>query len=157
MEVNNPNDNPGVRIPPPLIFLGFLIIGLWYDSPWFEGYLTDIKLLIMGGIIVVLGGTFILKSAPRHKEVGSNVEPWKPTTIIITNGVYAYTRNPIYLGMLIVHGGLAIAAAIISALITFAISICAIQFYVIAREESYLDSKFGDTYKACKAKVRRWI
>ncbi len=157
---NNPDnapDNAGVRGPPPLVFLGFLSIGLWYDSPWFEGHLAATNATIVGGVLAAFGFALILITAPRHRKAGSNIEPWKPTTAIITTGAYAYSRNPIYLGMALTHGGLAICGGSITALATLIASVLVMHFYVIAREELYLEAKFGTVYSDYKARVRRWI
>ncbi len=150
-------DNPGVFVPPPLIFLVLLLIGLWLDSPWVEFRLAGMTQTIAGAIIAVAGLALILTSAPRHKKAGSNVEPWKPTTAIITTGLYAYTRNPIYLGMAVTHAGIAIAGASTAALVNLLVAVIVMQFYVIAREESYLETKFGQEYLDYKNTVRRWI
>lgn len=153
----NFTDNAGVKIPPPLIFLCLLSIGLWYDSLWFNGDLAPVGATVVGGFLVVLGFALIMTSASRHKSIGSSVEPWKPTTSIITTGVYGYSRNPIYLGMAISHLGLAIAGASVGAIVTLAIAILVMQTYVIAREERYLEKKFGNSYTEYKSSVRRWI
>jgi len=145
-------DSPGVRVPPPLIFLGFLVLGLVFDSDFGLSWNT-----LVGGLIAVLGLTMILKSVPKHKEAGSNVEPWEPTHAIISTGLYGRTRNPIYLGMALTHGGIAIAAVSLGALISLALALIVIQTYVIAREERYLTKKFGEEYLSYKSKVRRWI
>lgn len=154
---SNPRDNAGVRIPPPVIALGFLLAGLWYDSPWFQGELAGLGVTILGGVIALSGFSLILHVAPRHKKAGSNIEPWKPTTAIITDGVYGYSRNPIYLGMVITHGGVAIGGGSMGALVTMVMSLLTLQTYVIAREERYLEEKFGDVYTNYKKQVRRWI
>ena len=150
-------DHPGVVIPPPLIFLVLLLIGLWLDSPWLDLRLAGIPQTIAGALVAVAGFALILASAPRHKQAGSNVEPWKPTTAIITTGLYAHTRNPIYLGMAIAHAGIAIAGASTAALVNLLVAVFVTQFYVIAREEQYLEVKFGQTYLDYKSKVRRWV
>ncbi len=111
MDKDKTPDNAGVRVPPPLIYLGLLVLGLWYDSPWFEGRLAEMSATIGGGIFAALGLALMMISAPRHKQAGTDIKPWKPTTTIITTGVYGWSRNPIYLGMAIAHGGLAIAGA----------------------------------------------
>ncbi|MBL4758273.1 MAG: isoprenylcysteine carboxylmethyltransferase family protein [Rhizobiales bacterium] len=161
MTENNPTngapDNAGVKIPPPLIFLGCLLVGLGDDSPWLNFQLAETWMMVIGGLITAAGIVLILKGAPRHKAAGSNVEPWKPTTTIMTDGLYGWSRNPIYLGMAIIHAGLALSGGSLAALVTLAPAILAIRFYVIAREERYLEAKFGDEYLAYKAKVRRWI
>ncbi len=155
--LQNEQDNAGVRVPPPLIFLALLLTGLWYDSPWFEGHLSGLGVTVAGGLIAVLGSVLILLGTPRHSKAGSNVEPWKPTTTIITTGVYGFSRNPIYLGMAIVHGGVAICGGSIGALVTLVIAVAVIRIYVIDREERYLEAKFGETYTSYKAMVRRWL
>ncbi len=161
MDENKPSDsapdNAGVRVPPPLIFLGFLLVGLWYDSLWFEGRIAGIGVTAAGGVLAALGFALILISGLLYKKVGTNLEPWKPTTTIITNGVYGYSRNPMYLGMALVHGGLAICGGSMAALATLVLSVLVIQTYVIAREERYLEAKFGRVYSDYKERVRRWI
>ena len=150
-------DNAGVRVPPPLIFLGFLVPGLWYDSPWFEGGLADIRLTVAGGVVAALGLALMLTSVARFKKVGANLEPWKPTTTIVTTGLYGYSRNPMYLGMALAHGGLAICGASLAALATVVLSVLVTRTYVIAREERYLEAKFGSVYGDYRNRVRRWI
>ena len=150
-------DHAGVRLPPPLIFLGFLVAGLWIDSPWFAGQLATPLPTAAGGLLAALGIGLILAAARPHKKAGTNLEPWKPTTAIITDGLYRYSRNPIYLGMALTQAGLAIAGGSLAALATLAGSVAVIQFYVIAHEERYLEAKFGQPYRDYKARVRPWI
>jgi len=157
MAAETPTDNAGVRLPPPFIFLGFLLLGLWIDSPWFEGRLAETGPTLAGGVIAALGLAFIIIGARQHKKAGSNVQPWKPTTEIIASGLYAYSRNPIYLGMALAQGGLAICAGSLAALGTLVLSVLVIRLFVIAREERYLEEKFGVTYLDYKRRVRRWI
>ena len=154
---DNAADNAGVRVPPPLIFLGFLLLGLWYDSPWFEGRMAEIWVTAAGGVVAALGVALLLISGWRFKKVGCNLEPWKPTTTIISTGIYGYSRNPMYLGMALVHGGVAVCGASTAALATVVLSVLVTRTYVIAREERYLEAKFGSVYSDYKNRVRRWI
>ncbi len=150
-------DHPGVVIPPPLIFGGFLLFGLWLDSAWFRGELAGTGWTLIGGIIALAGAVLLVLSAWRFKVTGTNIEPWKPDTAIIDDGLYAYSRNPIYLAMALGCAGLAIAAASLPALGATVLSIIVIRTYVIEREERYLERKFGADYLAYKARVRRWL
>ncbi len=150
-------DNAGVKIPPPLIWVGLLVIGLAIDSPWFRLQTTSAVELIIGALVFCLGACVAAASVPRHKKGGSNIEPWKPTTTIFTDGIYGYSRNPIYLAMLIGFAGIAIAAGSLAAFPLLIIFWAILQFYVIAREERYLESKFGQEYIDYRNKVRRWI
>ena len=78
--------------------------------------MAGIGVTAAGGVLAALGFALILISVPRLTNAGSNVEPWKPTTTIITTGVYGYSRNPIYFGMALAHGGLAICGGSMAAL-----------------------------------------
>ena len=157
MPDTDPQDHPGVRIPPPLIFGACLLAGLWLQSAWFAGQLAAMPYMIVGGALAVLGLGFIAASVPKFFRAGTSIEPWRPATTMLADGVYGISRNPIYLGMALGCAGVAIAAASLPALIGTAVAVVVIRYYVIAREERYLDSRFGEEYSAYKSKVRRWI
>lgn len=150
-------DHPGVRVPPPVIFLLPLLAGLAYDSAWAAGGLAGTVWMIAGGALILAGLAALIASAPRHKQAGTNIEPWKPTTAIIDDGIYGYSRNPIYLGVALVYAGLAVAGGSLAALVLLIPCLAVIRFYVIGREEAYLEAKFGDEYRNYKTRVRRWI
>ncbi len=150
-------DNAGIKVPPPLVFLAALLIGLWWDSPWFIGQPTGVGPLVVGGVITIAGIWLVLAGSVGHRRAGTNVEPWHPTTALVTTGVYGYSRNPIYLGMAVAQAGIAVCGASLGALVMVIPALVFIQIYVIAREERYLEGKFGDTYTDYKNRVRRWI
>jgi protein-S-isoprenylcysteine O-methyltransferase Ste14 len=90
-------------------------------------------------------------------RAGSNVRTNLPTTNIVESGPYRFTRNPIYLGMFLGTIGLAIVFAdlwLLMMLVPFAL---VIRYGVVAREEAYLDHKFGDVYRGYCSRVRRWL
>ncbi|MEX1036218.1 MAG: isoprenylcysteine carboxylmethyltransferase family protein [Sneathiella sp.] len=151
------SDNPGVKIPPPLFFLVFLLIGLYFNSAWAEGHAASLFLTLIGGLFAAIGVIYLAHSARKHKTAGSNVEPWKPTTTIISDGVYKYSRNPIYVAMAAVYLGIAIAAGSWLAIVTLPVCLAFIRYYVIAKEEAYLEDKFGNEYLDYKMRVRRWL
>jgi protein-S-isoprenylcysteine O-methyltransferase Ste14 len=80
-----------------------------------------------------------------------------PTTTIVDTGPYRFTRNPIYLGMVLGLIGLAIALNSLWLLLTLVPFAVVIRYGVIAREEAYLERKFGDVYRRYRARVRRWL
>lgn len=153
-------DSPGVFAPPPLIFLSGLIAGGIVQ--WFYPlniFSADYRTLsrISGILLVVFGLGIILNAHLKMKKAATNIEPWKPTTAIISDGIYAFSRNPIYLAMVFVYLG---ASFVINALwcLPFLILVLFIMHYgVILREEIYLEKKFGADYLNYKKKVRRWI
>ena len=137
-----------MRLPPPLIWLVLQLIGLSIDSAWIRLQLAATAEMIAGAVIFCLALFIAAAAIPRHERGGSNIEPWKPTTAIFTDGVYGRSRNPIYLSMLI---GSAASFALL--VLFWAI----LRFYVIAREERYLEAKFGQQYNNYRNSVRRWI
>ncbi|MEH6545636.1 MAG: isoprenylcysteine carboxylmethyltransferase family protein [Sneathiella sp.] len=150
-------DHAGVRVPPPLYFLSFLILGIWQSSAWVQGELGAPYMVIVGGVIAVVGTVFLLKSVRKHETSGTNVEPWKPTTALIIDGLHRYSRNPIYVLMAVVYLGVAIAASSLVAIVLLFFCLLLIRIFVIAKEETYLEDKFGEEYLQYKQKVRRWI
>ncbi len=90
-------------------------------------------------------------------SAGTRVETNKPTTAIVTTGPYRFTRNPIYLGMFGGQLGLAIGFDSVWLLLTLVPFYLIIRHGVVAREERYLERKFGDVYLTYKSRVRRWL
>jgi len=88
---------------------------------------------------------------------GTAVEPWKPTTAIVTTGPYRITRNPAYLGMALLYIGIALLADSLWALAPLPVVLVLIDRGVIAREERYLERKFGAEYVDYRSRVRRWV
>jgi protein-S-isoprenylcysteine O-methyltransferase Ste14 len=85
------------------------------------------------------------------------VDPYTPSEAIVTDGPYRLTRNPGYLGMTLTYAGIAIVSSAPWALVPLPIAIAVIDRGVIAREERYLERKFGERYTDYKRRVRRWI
>ena len=150
-------DHANVRVPPPVIYLTFLVSGIVMDSPWTSGQLSTPSDMVAGAVVLAVAVVLSLYCVPRHHKEGSNIEPWKPTTKIFSDGIYGRSRNPIYLAMALLFAGIALAAGSTMALVYLIPCLLVIHFYVIAREESYLEQKFGDEYLDYKARVRRWI
>jgi protein-S-isoprenylcysteine O-methyltransferase Ste14 len=88
---------------------------------------------------------------------GTAVEPWKPTTAIVTTGPYRFTRNPAYLGMALTYVGIALLSSAVWVLVPLPFVLAVIDRGVIAREERYLERKFGEEYLGYKRTVRRWV
>ncbi|MDK4704737.1 isoprenylcysteine carboxylmethyltransferase family protein [Rhizobium sp. CNPSo 4062] len=153
------SDSAGVRFPPPFIYLGALLLGLAAERfVTLRSVGIDWRLLIATGApLFVAGAAVMLAAAGVFRRLGTNVRPSQPTTLIATNGPYRWTRNPMYLGMALIYAGLAIGFDAPIALALLPLVLIAIQTQVIAREERYLEAKFGDDYRRYKAEVRRWL
>ena len=90
-------------------------------------------------------------------RAGSNVPTSLPSTTIVDTGPYRFTRNPMYLGMMLGLIGLAVALNSLWLLLTLAPFALVIRYGVVAREEAYLERKFGDVYRGYRSRVRRWV
>ena len=159
-------DSPRVRFPPPLIYLGALLLGIAADR--FIGSSSGLARLhglgladdarIWIAVAVLAAGLIIgLLAAGFFRRAGTDVKPWRSSTALVTDGPYRWTRNPMYLGMSLVYIGLAVAADSLAALLLLIPVVIIIQTQVIAREERYLEGKFGDEFRAYTARVRRWL
>jgi protein-S-isoprenylcysteine O-methyltransferase Ste14 len=157
--MNIAEDSAKVRFPPPLVYLGFLLLGFAGDRILALDPLPLSEALRYGlcAGLVIFGAILALSAIKLFRAIDTDEKPWRPTTGLAMVGIYRFTRNPMYLGMAATYLGLALALASIGALILFPLLILAIRTQVIAREERYLDAKFGEEYAAYKAQVRRWF
>ena len=153
------DDTPGVIAPPPLLFLGALAVGLALDFG-----LARVSAGLPGPLrfeaapaFAAAAGALFAGALGRFRRAGTAVEPWRPSTALVTDGVYRFTRNPIYLGMALLHLGSALAADSGVALALLPPLLAVVQVGVVSREERYLESKFGDGYRRYRSAVRRWI
>ncbi|HWY71716.1 MAG TPA: isoprenylcysteine carboxylmethyltransferase family protein [Terriglobales bacterium] len=152
-------DVAGVIALPPLIFLGFLAAAAVLEAVVplpplaahaFPSYLAGAALAAGGFVMIAMG-------MRRFVAAGTNIPPTLPTTALVVDGIYRRTRNPLYLGTTLVYLGLGVAAGSLWAIGLVVPLIWVINVGVVAREERYLERKFGDAYRAYKARVRRWI
>ncbi len=111
----------------------------------------------IGIAIVVLGIGIIIYASIVFKKAETNIEPWKPTTKIISAGLYGYTRNPIYVAFCLIQIGMGIFLNSLWILIGFIITAILICHIAIKMEELYLETKFREEYILYKNKVRRWL
>lgn len=152
-------DHPGVIAPPPLIYLGFLLAG-WvierFGAELTLGLATDWRRGL--ALVLVVGGLLIDGAAAgQFRRLGTPPEPWKPTTALATGGLYRLSRNPIYVGFAVTYLGFAVAMDSPIALALLVPCLIVVDRFVIAREERYLVSKFGDAFRAYRTRVRRWL
>jgi protein-S-isoprenylcysteine O-methyltransferase Ste14 len=90
-------------------------------------------------------------------RAGTPTNPYKPSSGIVTEGPFRYTRNPAYLSMTTIYAGIAALARASWAFLLLPVALGVIRRGVIEREERYLERKFGEEYLRYKASVRRWI
>ncbi len=155
-----PADTAGVIAPPPLIALAALVAGVAADWLWplnVLGSTLGWPMRIAIGVPLVLGGGVLAVAAERaFKRVGTNVPPWRPALALATSGPYAYIRNPMYVGLILLLAGIAAALASDWLVILLVPTALVLHFGVVRREERYLEAKFGEDYRRYKASVPRY-
>ena len=150
---------PGVIAPPPLLFLGALAAAAAIDFCWLRvstGLPGSLR-LGAGALLAAAAGALCIAALGRFRRAGTAVEPWRPSTALVTDGVYRFTRNPIYLAMALLYAGLALVLDSVVALVLLPPLLALVQVGVVSREERYLESRFGDVYRRYRASVRRWV
>jgi protein-S-isoprenylcysteine O-methyltransferase Ste14 len=147
-----------VIIRPPLAWGLAVIAGLALDwlapLPFLP---ADLPAGWLGAMVFVLALALVAWAIGTITRAGSNVPTNRPTTAVVESGPYRFTRNPIYLGMFLGLVGLSIAFNnlwLLMMLVPFAL---VIRYGVVAREEAYLEHKFGNVYRGYRSRVRRWL
>ncbi len=153
-------DSAGVIAPPPLIALAAVVLGLALD--WLmPAYVVSVLLslterIIIGAMLIAAGGALAIPAMRGFRSAGTHVEPWKPSSALVTGGIFGWLRNPMYVGLALIVAGLGIALASDWMLVMLVPAVLLLHFGVVKREERYLEAKFGDAYRAYKARVPRY-
>ncbi|MDA0689165.1 MAG: isoprenylcysteine carboxylmethyltransferase family protein [Proteobacteria bacterium] len=146
-----------VKFPPPLIFLLliFLGFGLHRLIPLPMGLPDSVQWL--GYVFCLLAIAVPLQVNGVFNRVGTAIEPWKPTNSLVTDGLYRWSRNPIYTAFCLFNIGVGVAGNNLWVTLSFIPGAVLVYLIAIAKEENYLQQKFGEEYLAYKRSVRRWI
>jgi protein-S-isoprenylcysteine O-methyltransferase Ste14 len=150
-------DNPGISVPPPLIYVVPLVLGLMLDRRWQvpflpRGVARGLGFSLLGGG-AVLNGWFL--RTIRKADVPIRTDKAVPR--LTTEGPFRYSRNPSYLALAMIYAGIASIRNSLWAMLMLPLVVMVMQREVIGREERYLERAFGDEYLAYKGKVRRWV
>jgi protein-S-isoprenylcysteine O-methyltransferase Ste14 len=160
-EPNETNEKKGaaVRFPPPFVPLIALALGMVLH--WFVPLSTPIARgaprFVIGGGLVVLGVALMAMAFGWFRKTGQDPAPWEESPELIVEGVYRWTRNPMYLSMGMLQAGLGILFASVWPLILVPATWSVIYQIAIRHEETYLSQKFGESYERYRTDVRRWI
>ena len=152
-------DHAGVYVPPPLIFAGIFFVAylLQHYLPINHALLQN-PIVYFAGILFFITALYLLMSGvSKFVKTGTTIVTMKPTSSLQETGIYKFTRNPMYFGMILLYLGFVCFYGNWWHLILFPILILIIQEYVIKREEKYLEREFGQAYKDYRKKVRRWV
>ncbi len=143
--------------PAPVIYAAVLLVGILLSLAFPVIFLPRLVTWIAGAACVLLPFILGFAALGAMRRAGTSVKPYKPTTVLLTEGPFRLTRNPLYLAMTIQYVGLALLFNALWAIALLPLALVVVHVTVIQREERYLEQQFGEEYRAYKARVRRWI
>ena len=149
-------DHAQVEFHPPLLLL--LCIGIGFAARWFApaAFLPSKGAGIVGPNLVIAAFALFAWSAIVMRRGGASIPTGEPTDRLVFEGPYRFSRNPIYLSMVLLIVGVAVWANSLWFVALAVVMIVFLNWGVISREEQYLKRKFGDAYEAYRDSVRRW-
>ncbi len=150
----------GVLAPPPLIYLGFLAIGLALEFLVVRTQGLDMPASLRWTVVAaltLLGIAAIAAAVLRFRRAGTPPPPSRPATAFVAQGIYRFTRNPMYLGMTLIYCAIAVAADAPVVFWMFIPLSMTIHYGVVLREERYMAGKFGTPYIDYTNTVPRWL
>jgi protein-S-isoprenylcysteine O-methyltransferase Ste14 len=150
-------DTAGVAAPPPLVYLGAILVGALLERIWRWRLPAGRWGVAIGALLIVAAIVLAASAVREFKRADTSPKPHKPTTAIVKSGPFRFMRNPIYVSFTLVQLGIALLAASGWILLLIVPALVFIRYGVIAREERYLERKFGDEYVAYRRSVRRWM
>jgi protein-S-isoprenylcysteine O-methyltransferase Ste14 len=155
-------DSPGVRFPPPLLFAAGSIGGLLLDRRVYalplagttamRPLLATLGWLFAAAAFALIGWSFAIFLRAR-----TSIIPHQPASQLVRAGPYRYTRNPMYVSLVLLYTGVALIFDTAWPLILLPAVVLALHVLVIAREEAYLARAFGEAYVTYRREVRRWL
>jgi protein-S-isoprenylcysteine O-methyltransferase Ste14 len=152
-------DGPGVYLPPPLlyvlIFLFSVLVQKKFPLPM-AFFSTNIS-FVAGVIFVIAGLCIVLPALIRFLRTKNTLIPFLPANSLQTTGIYSVSRNPMYLGLLILYIGVGFLKGNFYTMILIPLVIIVLNYLVIIKEEKYLIRTFGNDFLKYLKNVRRWI
>lgn len=151
------SDHAPIRVPAPFIYAGFIVAALLLHV------LLPLPAPVPGimrgvGLAAVVGGLVLgILAVIRMRRAHTSVSPHQPTTSLVTDGPFRFTRNPIYLGFFLIFLGFTFLAGTLWGIVLAPLAPATVNYLVIGAEESYLHGKFDGHYAEYKSRVRRWI
>ena len=152
-------DNPGVVVPPPLIYVALFFLSLLLQKylPLNISFFATESSTIIGSVLIFIAFLFMLPALIKFVQSKNTLITIQPASSLQTDGIYKISRNPMYLGLLFMYSGIGMLKGDWWTFILIPIIIIIVQSYVIRGEENYLQRAFGEEYAHYKKKVRRWI
>ena len=152
-------DHPGVYIPPPLFYFAIFYFALLLEQecPFGVDFLRRETTQFIGWVLCFIGAGVGGMTLLQFIRSRNSIVTIKSAHSLQTTGVYAYSRNPLYVSLFFLYFGMAVFWGNWWTFILSPFLVMIMKLYVIKREERYLRRRFGKEYKLYKRSVRRWF
>lgn len=150
-------DKPGVVAFPGLLYAAAFAIAYGLQLAWPLPILSQPAARWSGSALCLAGAALILWGIAAMRRAGTNIYPELPSTALVTDGPFRFTRNPLYVALDILFVGLSLEVDMLWGLVMLAPLLVVMHYGVIRREERYLERKFGEAYRAYRGRVRRYL
>jgi len=146
-----------VKIIPPLYLLACLIAMTVLHWLLPVLLLLDTAWRFIAVIVLLAGLLTTIPAARLFHRLETPIRPFEQPQLLVTQGLFAYSRNPMYLGMVIFLSGYAVILGSLTPWLVIPVFVWIIQTCFIKVEEAGLEAQYGDAYRQYKSRVRRWL
>ena len=151
-------DHANVRFFPPLAYAAPMAVGLALHLAFSDRFLPQGWVQLAAGLpLMVASGLLAVWASVTVRRAGTSVDAYSSTTTVVERGPFRFSRNPMYLSLSGLYLGIAVSVNALWVVVLLPAALVSITFGVIAREESYLERKFGTGYVCYRSRVRRWL
>jgi protein-S-isoprenylcysteine O-methyltransferase Ste14 len=152
------SDTAHVLAPPPVIFVGALALGAVLQAVRPAHLFPNSRTARLAGGCLIAAGVALSAAVMYHfGRADTPVTPWSETRRLVVSGPYRFSRNPDYVGQTLITGGLGLLLDLPWVVVALVPALVLVRYGVIAREERYLEQRFGADYREFRSRIRRWL
>jgi protein-S-isoprenylcysteine O-methyltransferase Ste14 len=151
------HSGPGIMIPPPVIYVSALLIGIGLNFLWPTSPLPAVWAFAAGAALILASVLITPPALLRFRRAGTTIDVRKAASTLITDGPYRFSRNPLYVALTLLFVGLGVIFNNAWILILVVPVFLVMNVWVVRREETHLEAQFGEAYRRYKSAVRRWL
>lgn len=150
-------DHADVKIHPPIVALIFIVFAYLLGRFVLGSFSAPFVLRNIGFFLTFIGFLCGVGAFIEFRKAHTTLDPHGSVKQLVTSGIYRFTRNPIYLGFLLMVIGFPLNLGFYTGIVVAPFFVVTMDRLVIEKEEAYLEKKFKDVYTSYKSRVRRWL
>jgi protein-S-isoprenylcysteine O-methyltransferase Ste14 len=155
--VSQRSDSPGVHFPPPLLYVGAVVVGWLLDRVWPLSIDGGARRTVLGWLFVACWALLAASAIGLFRRKQTSMITFRPASALVTRGPYVFTRNPMYVSLALLTIAFALFVNSWWIVVLLIPALIAVRQIVILPEEHYLRRRFGAEYEAYTRRVRRWL